>query len=511
MKRVSLPIIGATQPASKWRWVRRLSQLLILVSLGVGPFLGGWQRLERAELSSWEGAFDLHPEIRAVLPDGDTAHTVYEVNQLLGGGTSVTYVDIPVMDPVAAVATFSGAQVSVRLLTGFGLALLIGLFGGRIFCGWFCPFGTISRLIRKLQQRLPWHPPTWKLPPQRWLRFVLLAGGLLGTALGMEMLLYLMLPHLLVQQSVYSLWLMGGGGAILGWLLGLLGAGLVFGPTTYCATLCPTGAGLNLLGRFKRVRLVIDNPENCGQHCQLCSAACWLSLDPASGDPGPDCDSCARCVSVCPKDNLRVGVASKAASVAVVIMSLWPAVSWAEPAHFQQVNPRMLVDVVKTQGEVRISASIVDITGVRLDADDPTAQVGHRFALTIARGPRDPGNELGKMKPRETYGGPLALHLYRGGSASPEVIELKGPSRYSSTPDRAIYRQVYLEISPNDRIELQPIPGWVSEAVSWRIPMPAPGHDSLSLFKTMVGAFLLFGGLLSVALALPDRLGDLTV
>lgn len=500
--RRSLPIVQAVEPGRKWRWARRLTQGVAFVALVVGPFLGGWQRLERHDLASWEGAFDLPAGVRQHLPAGDPAHTAYEVNVLLGGGSVMHYVSVAGVDPVAGVAALSAGRVTPPFLAALGLTLLVALLMGRVFCGWICPFGTISRGLRALLNRLPWRPPSWKLPRRRWLRFGLLLSGMAGAAFGFEMVLYLALPHVVVQQSAYSLWLLGGGGAILGWLAGLLLAGLIFGPTTYCATLCPTGAGLSLLGRLKRTHLTLASADDCGTRCNLCSRVCWLGLEPSSGDPGPDCDTCARCVPICPKKNLRVGLLTglkrKATIVSLLLLLpalflLLPSTAGATP-NARRIDPLLVLDELRNVGEVQVAISLVDLTGVRLDANDPSTLSGHRLSFVVYRDGTPEG---------EVYTKALQVSLYRN-TGGVQQLTLPEPNHPSSTPRRAVYRTMVPALDPGDRIELARIEGWFDAPVSWRVPALAPGKAPFGFFWSLIGASILFSGLLSLALSLSN-------
>ncbi|MEZ4340439.1 MAG: 4Fe-4S binding protein, partial [Sandaracinaceae bacterium] len=295
------------RPARAHRYLRRATQALAFVAIAVAPFLGGWQRLERNDLSSWSRPDTELPEaLRARLPRGDTAGEAHENNRMLGGGVAVDYFGVPTIDPLAGALTLAMGPPTLKALIALAIPVVLALLFGRLFCGWFCPFGTLSRILAWLVELIPWSP-RYRVPVRRPLRFAILGLGAVGGLLGADVVLYLALPHLLVQQSVYGAWLLGGGGAALGLLLGLIVAGLILGPTTYCAALCPTGAALRLIGHKRVVHLKLAEPKDCGRTCRRCSLSCWLQLDPASGDPGPDCDLCGRCVPECPKTNLRIG------------------------------------------------------------------------------------------------------------------------------------------------------------------------------------------------------------
>ncbi len=503
-RKVSLPIVQSFVPAAKWRWGRRLTQAFALVAVVVAPLLGGWQRLERNDMAAWEGpGWDLPAWLVALLPRGESPTLAHEANRLLGGGSGIEYFSVAVVDPVAGALALTTMQVSTKVLVAWLLPVGLALVAGRVFCGWLCPFGTLSRTMEGLLRALRWRIPRARVPTRRWLRWCVLAlGASLGVA-GFEVVLYLALPYVLVQQSAYGLWLLGGAGASLGWLVGLLVAGLFFGPSTYCATVCPTGAALSLLGRRRALRVTIAEPSSCGKSCRNCSRACWLSLDPASGDPGPDCDSCGRCFSVCPHTNLRIGwlrpVGRRAAAAAVALAVLVGLPVRSARAELARPQPRLVLDEVRAVRDVHVHIGIEDLTGVRLDADDERQLSGVRLRVMLVRGSRGAEDELGKLDWRGMYDGPIVIDV------DGRVVELMEPNAPSSTPRRSFYRaHLPIQLTAGARIRIEKVPGWLDEPVSFRVPHRSPASWRRFVSALAVAVFT-FGGALSLALALGDR------
>jgi ferredoxin-type protein NapH len=507
--KVRLPVLGAHQPARRWRWARRLTQALSFVAVVVAPFLGGWQRLDRNYLSAWDGhGWDLPPGLLDRLPLGDAPRRAYEINEVLGGGLAGRYFGVPAVDPVAGLLAFFGSGAPLRFAIAWLIPVVLGILAGRAFCGWFCPFGTVSRALDGLLDRLPLRPPRWRVPERRWLRWVLLATSVgLGTTTS-QSLLYFVLPHLLVQQSGYALWLMSGGGAALGWLLGLVAAGIVFGPAAYCATLCPTGAALSLPSRVRArlVRVTITEPKRCGSHCELCSHACWLSLDPASGDPGPDCDVCARCFDVCPRTNLRIGITRGSRAVAAAAAALVFAISGDaranEPRGVDRARkPAMVLDAQTHHRDVRLVGSVIDLTGVKNDPDDLHELSGIRLSIVVMRGPPGTADQLGRLALRDVYSGPLDVEL-ASGETTLAALHFDEPTSPSSTVRRAIYETTLPEVrlAPGDRVRIAPIAGWTEEPTTWLVPSPTAGTGLGRLGLAWATSFLLFGGLFALGL-----------
>jgi ferredoxin-type protein NapH len=501
---------GRGWSGSAWVWARRLTQSLALVTIVLAPLLGGWQRLDRSEMAVFAaGGWDLPDTVRGRLPLGDRPTKAYDALVLHGGGSAVEYLSVPVVDPVAGSAALLRTGLSWKLAIAFGLPLLLAALLGRVFCGWLCPFGVIARATRSVLARLPWHPPVWRLPDRRPLRWLILGGAVAISVVGVQAAVFFFLPHLAVQQTVYAYWLLGGGGAIAGVLLGLIAAGLVFGPTAYCATLCPTGAALNLAARGKRVGVTLDDPKACGKHCHLCDSACWLGLHPASGDPGPDCDSCARCFPVCPRDNLRVAVGKpRRRHLPVVAAGLLLAL--AAPAAAQPrapTKPDYLLNGERELDGVTVAVSMVDQTGVKLDLDWSEAEQGIELSLFVARGTRGDADERGLLPAREVYTGPLEVEL-RPAGGDPVALSWDAPNSPVSTQGTEIYRRrIEVDIEPGDEVVVRAIPGWLARDVRWTVPAAGTAPGAGATLLVAAAAALIFMGLLSLALAVPDRAG----
>jgi ferredoxin-type protein NapH len=501
--RVHLPVVRAVAPARGWAWARRAMQALAIFALLVAPLLGGFQRLDRAHLSAWDDqGWGLPHAVNEALPMGDAPSQAYEANQMLGGGVASDYFSIPFVDPLAGVVAALSGEGTALLALALGLTTLLGLLAGRAFCGWFCPFGTLSRVVAAILRRVPWRPRPRVVPSVRHVRWAVLVLVLGGALAGAEAPLYLLLPHALVQQSAYAAWLASGGGVVLGWLLGLVIAGVVFGPTAYCATLCPTGSTLSLLGRRRVAQLTIAEPTTCGPHCNLCSHACWLSLDPASGDPGPDCDGCARCVEVCPRTNLRVGLRPRpwqragtvvvAALVAAVVLTFARVSHAADPGH--SVKPTVRVDRHERIGDVTLHSAITE------QPDRPDAPT--ELAFVLVRGDRLGADDKGRLEEREFYEGPLSVELRDADGTLLERVRFDKPNTPPSTPRRRIYRHYSPYYLRADTCAvLAPVDGWLTEPAKVCVTRDRPESGSLGLGWGFASGLLLFAGLLSLGLS----------
>jgi len=499
----------AIVPGHGWRWTRRLTQLLTLVVIISAPLLGGWQRLDRTEMATWSNdGFDLPSSVRERLPLGERPKQAYRVLEFVGGGTAVSYFGVPAVDPVAGLAAVRGG-VSVLFVIALLIPLAIGMLVGRWFCGWLCPFGTLSRISQAILRRLPIRPPRYRIPDKRPLRWLILASVVVIGALGVQLLTVYLLPHLLVQQSVYALWLLGGGGALLGALLGLLLAGAFFGPTLYCASLCPTGAALAAAGRLRVARLTLVDKSECGSHCTQCDRACWIGLKPSTGDPGPDCDLCARCVPVCPKTNMQVTTSRpKRKSLPVVVAALFmlPVLSASGRADAAPHKPAILLNGERIHDGVTIAVSVIDFTGVKREPDSPLSQFGSQLTVFIARGVRGPADARGSLPNRDVYRGKLTVTVTDDRGQPLRTIEFDTPTSPRSTPKRSLYRKrLNISLRTGDRVTIAPISNWTTSPATWRVPEEGTAPSAGSTLLMLLAAGLGYGGLLSLALIAAGR------
>ncbi|GEM_PF-1164013 len=507
-RRVALSGLRISGGGKTWRWARIIAQTVVLIVVVAAPVLGGWQRLDEESMASWNTlGRELPATLYKTLPRGHAPSKAYDALQLVGGGTGVDVLGIPAIDPVAGSVALLRGRFDARVLLAFALPLLIGLFAGRFFCGWLCPYGTIARWLDAALRRLRW-TPLFVVPTRRPIRWLVLGVAIVGGALGGHMVVDLALPHLLVQQASYAVWLLGGGSAVLGLLVGLIATAVAFGPTTWCSALCPTGAMLSATGRARVVRVAIARPSACGKSCGLCSVACWLHLDPASGDPGPDCDACARCFTSCPSINLQVVVAPPRRASAAAICLAAMAVSFiGGDARAEETDrrPRLTVSAHRVVGDVTVAVAAVDMTGTRDDADHKHEQRGTDISVFIVRGAIGAPDERGVLPTRDTYDAKLDVRIVSADGTVLKALNFDRARRPRSAPRPTIYRErIYFPLTAGMRIEVLPVQDWLTDVVS--IPVPKQGGTELgAIVPWGVLGFLLYGGSSVLALAIRER------
>ena len=494
------------KPGVRWRTARRVTQFATLVAVCAAPVLGAWQRLYRGEMSAWDmSRWELPGWLASSLP-GVPSRDVHAANLLMGGGGAGDFFSVAATDPVAGLVALSAGpalDTTIAWLIPIALALLLG----RVFCGWFCPFGWLSRGLDRLVSIAPWQHRGFELPKARPIRWIVLGAAVIGGAWGGEWFAWVFLPHILLQQTIYSVVILGGLGAVGGALLGLLGAGLVFGPTVYCATVCPTGGALGLAGRMRRARVVVPQPDACGS-CTLCHRACWLGLEPRY-DAGPDCDLCTRCFTACPKAKMVVEVgrprtnAVKVSVVAAALLLCSP--STAQEADVER-KPELVLNGYRETPEFTAAVTIVNLKGVRMTRD--TARQHHvELSAYVVRGSKLVGDEEGRRAPEaEVYRGPLTVAIDT--AQRRRLVEFERPSSPLSTIERPIYRRrLDVQLEPGDVVTLQPVPGIVESSISWTVPdvMLADEGDVLGYFAV---GLLTYGGLMLLAIGAPKEERD---
>jgi polyferredoxin len=190
-----------------------------------------------------------------------------------------------------------------------GLLGIIGSIGGRIVCGWACPFGFLQDLFYKVKL------PKKEMP--RWLdniKYLVLV------------VLVFIIPYLTLEPWFSKLCPMGtleAGIPLLmlnpklrpsqGWFFVLKIAILLFflcwtmvTVRPFCRTTCPLGAIYSLFNSISYFRLKVDE-EKCNK-CNLCIQDCpvSLSLDEIKRNAG-GCVRCLRCTTACTQGAITFG------------------------------------------------------------------------------------------------------------------------------------------------------------------------------------------------------------
>lgn len=185
---------------------------------------------------------------------------------------------------------------------------LMGLLGGRLICGWLCPFGLLQELIYKVPS------PKIKLPKKLvWLRyvflfvFVLLLPLLLVDSLGLGAPWFckLVCPAGTLEAGVILSALNPAIRSQLGWLfvwkfsvLLLFLVLMVLSQRPFCRFVCPLGTILGWFNRVSAFRMKVDL-EACIK-CDACQRVCPVNIRIYENPDSSQCIRCLKCEKVCP-------------------------------------------------------------------------------------------------------------------------------------------------------------------------------------------------------------------
>lgn len=230
---------------------------------------------------------------------------VNQLDAVKGTTWSGNFGSLQLSDPLAVLGQVAA---SLSLYWPFIASALIPLVAtllfGRFYCGWICPATFLYELNTVLALWLQrFGIKTGQRRFDRRLKYLVLALGLVVSAITGSVLVSMIYPPAIIGRELYFGIALGGVGAGLSFFVLTLLFDLLVSRRGFCRYLCPGGALYSLLGRYRlfRIRREVAQCNDCAK----CNAVCEFGLDPLRDHFGQECNNCSACMAVCPTDALR--------------------------------------------------------------------------------------------------------------------------------------------------------------------------------------------------------------
>lgn len=294
--------VRARRHLNKLRWISLSVVWLVLLLL---PFLYLYQTYVAAH------AYDLLTNSERAIYDamewltgGFVSDPANDLDALKGSTWSGHLFGLALSDPLAVLGQIAaGLDLYWPWIATAALPVLATLVLGRFFCGWVCPATLLYELTDNLGSWLRRAGvPVSRRRLDRRLKYLVLAVGLVLSAVAGSVLFAAIYPPAIIGREIYYI-VAGGGfsGAMLFLILTLL-FDLMVARRGFCRYVCPGGALYSILGRYRLVRIRRERAQ-CND-CAKCNAICQFGLDPLHDDFGQECNICTACMAVCPTDAL---------------------------------------------------------------------------------------------------------------------------------------------------------------------------------------------------------------
>lgn len=212
--------------------------------------------------------------------------------------------------PLASMACPLGVLVNFGRLQIFpfitlGILGLVGVIGGRLVCGWLCPFGLLQDLLHKI--------PTRKFTIPHYLnytKYIVLIVFVFAIPIFLPKVpltfcdgcpsgtLESTLPWAFIGHWDVSSGLFGGFTPRFFIRISILLASLVFAVLVsrgFCRMFCPLGAIFGLFNRFSLFRFKLTYKKCMG--CNACRKVCPVDIDPVTQMNTAECIRCNDCTS----------------------------------------------------------------------------------------------------------------------------------------------------------------------------------------------------------------------
>ncbi len=185
------------------------------------------------------------------------------------------------------------------ILCILGVYTLVTLFvwGRGFFCGWLCPFGAMQEVMGWIGEklRLPQVRISWMTHSHaNKLKYVIFLGLIVTSVFSLtkaEVLAEVEPFKTALTMSFERSW------PFVAYAVLLLIASM-FVHKFFCRYICPLGAALAIVGKFRAIDSIPRRKE-CGSPCQLCSVRCGINAIKPTGEIDYDeCVQCYECVVI---------------------------------------------------------------------------------------------------------------------------------------------------------------------------------------------------------------------
>ncbi len=198
----------------------------------------------------------------------------------------------------------TGIKVNMSFYLTWVFLIVLGVFVGRLFCGWVCPMGAFQQFLFRKDMALKVSPRVhnWL----KWLRYVVLVVMIVTVVVWGVRWWGANDPFRNLFRLSWELTSITG--TIL-LVLVLAGSLFVFAP--WCKYVCPLGATLALFSKLSLWKVKIDEAK-CTD-CKRCyKVDCdYQAITPGGGGLKPkvnqlECTTCGECIAKCPEAAIKM-------------------------------------------------------------------------------------------------------------------------------------------------------------------------------------------------------------
>lgn len=231
---------------------------------------------------------------------------------LLPGLYTLTFTELKTVYKMIISGNFHFIK-ALPALSEFIIVILFTVLMGRVFCGWFCAFGTYNDWIHLIAKNV--FKVKFKVNEKvdavlKYVKYgVLLMLLIVTCTLGSNILEGTSPWDAFAQITDFS-------NVVSGLLIGLIllvliTIGAFFVERFFCRYLCPLGAVFSIISKIGILK--IDKPsDKCGK-CRACTNVCSMGIPLYKNESvkGGECIECLKCIEICPRKNTVVNIAGE--------------------------------------------------------------------------------------------------------------------------------------------------------------------------------------------------------